>query len=242
MDGHIRAFMDELVASLTWGPQWEKIMFKNLCQGFIYILHRDLLLAFRHVASLANPLIFFIIVVSLFPLTIIPDAKLLHTLGPGVIWVVALLAMLLGLERLFHDDFFDGTLEQLLLSVYPLPLLVLAKVIAYWLTTGLPLLLISPVLGLLFHLSPDEIGMLFLSLALATPILSVIGAIGAALTVGLRGGGILLALLILPLNIPILIFGVGGQLALLAAILSLVFTLGPIAIAAAIRVGLEYEH
>jgi heme exporter protein B len=213
--------------------------------AFNILLKRDLLLAFRRRSELANPLLFFVMVVSLFPLGVSPEAKVLQTLAPGVIWVAALLAALLSLDSLFRSDFEDGSLEQLALTHHSLSALVLAKVCAHWLVTGLPLLIIAPFL-------PNEAtGTLLLTLFLGTPVLSLIGAIGVALTVGLRRGGVLLTLLVLPLYIPVLIFaanavavsGTGlpitGQLYFLAALLTLSLTLAPFAAAAALRISLS---
>lgn len=224
-----------------------------LTQGlaFYTLLKRDLTLAYRHQAEWINPLLFFIMVVSLFPLGISPEAKLLRVIAPGIIWVAALLAALLSLDNLFRSDFEDGTLEQLALTAYPLPLFVLAKVFAHWLMTGLPLLLLAPLLGVLLFLPQAAMSTLLMTLILATPVLSLIGAIGVALTVGLRRGGILLSLIVLPLYIPVLIFAAGavneaaqgfpvtGQLYFLGALLSLSLTLTPFATAAALRISLS---
>ena len=215
------------------------------------IISRDLRLAMRRRADIVSALFFFIIVVSLFPLGVGPEPELLRKLAPGVLWVAALLATMLSLPRLFADDHRDGTLEQLALAPQPLGLIVLGKVIAHWLVSGLPLTLLAPVLGLQFDLAPDALLTLTLALLLGTPALSGIGAIGAALTLGVRGGGVLVSLLVLPLYIPVLIFsagaveatatGVGAQahLSLLAALsLGGVF-FAPWATAAAIRIALE---
>ena len=174
------------------------------------LIARDLRLSLRRQADIASVLFFFIIVVSLFPLGIGPETEQLRKLAPGVLWVAALLATMLSLPRLFADDHRDGTLEQLALSPQPLGLIVLGKVAAHWLVSGLPLTLLAPVLGLQFDLSTDALQILTLSLLIGTPALSGIGAIGAALTLGVRGGGVLLSLLILPLYIPVLIFGAGA--------------------------------
>jgi len=225
-------------------------MFSDLF-AFYTLLKRDLTLAYRHRAELANPLLFFVIVISLFPLGISPEAKILTTIAPGIIWVAALLAAMLSLDSLFRSDFEDGTLEQLALTSHSLPLLVLAKVLAHWLLTGLPLLLLAPLLGVLLFLPQSAMLTLLITLALGTPILSLIGAIGVALTVGLRRGGVLLSLLVLPLYIPVLIFAanavnvaadglpVTGQLYFLGALLSLSLTLSPLATAAALRISLS---
>ena len=215
------------------------------------LIARDLRLAMRRQADIASVPFFFIIVVSLFPLGIGPEPALLRKLAPGVLWVAALLATMLSLPRLFADDHRDGTLEQLALAPHPLGLVVLGKVIAHWLVSGLPLTLLAPLLGVQFDLSGEALGMLTLSLLLGTPALSGIGAIGAALTLGVRGGGVLLSLLILPLYIPVLIFGSGAVEAVVAGMsaqahLSLLgaLTLGsvffaPWPTAAALRIALE---
>jgi len=215
------------------------------------IIQRDLLLAMRHRSDVLTTLFFFIIVVSLFPLGVGPEADLLRAMAPGVVWVAALLASMLSLGRLFADDYADGTLEQLLLAPQPLALVALGKVLAHWLISGLPLVLMSPLLGLQFGLTGDALWMLVMTLLLGTPVLSLIGAIGAALTLGLRGGGVLVSLLVLPLYIPVLIFGAGaveasisglgaeGHLSLLGAILVLALLLAPWASAAALRISVE---
>ncbi len=211
-------------------------------------LKRDLLLAFRRRQDLFNPLLFFVIVVTLFPLGVSPEKSFLQMAGAGVVWVAALLATLLSLDGLYRADYDDGALEQMVLSPQPLYLLVLAKVTAHWLVTGVPLIILSPVLGVMMHLQGDAIGILMLTLLIGTPVLSLIGAIGAALTVGLRSGGVLISLLVLPLYIPVLIFGTGtvqaainglpvtGYLAILGAMLALALTLAPIASGAALRI------
>ena len=220
-------------------------------QAFATLLKRDLTLSQRHSSDWLNPLVFFVIVVTLFPLGVGPDGELLRQIAPGVIWVAALLATLLALDSLFRDDFIDGSLEQLLLSPHPLPILVMAKTLAHWLVSGLPLVLLSPVLALLMQLPLKALPALLMSLVLGTLCLSLIGSIGAALTVGLQRGGVLLALLVLPLFIPVLIFGsscvvaaaggfeTGAQLSLLAGILFLALALCPWAAAAALRVSAE---
>jgi len=218
---------------------------------FYILLKRDLTLAYRHRSELANPLLFFIIVISLFPLGISSESKNLQIIAPGIIWVAALLAAMLSLDNLFRSDFEDGSLEQIALSARSLPLLVLAKVLAHWLITGLPLILLAPFLGVLLFLPDTAMLTLIATLALGTPILSLVGAIGVALTVGLRRGGILLSLLVLPLYIPVLIFAAGavnevakgfplaGQLHFLGALLALALTLSPFATAAALRISLS---
>ena len=215
------------------------------------MIHRDLRLAMRRRADIVSALFFFILVVSLFPLGVGPEPDLLRKLAPGVLWVAALLSTMLSLPRLFADDHRDGTLEQLALAPQPLALIVLGKVLAHWLVSGLPLALLAPLLGLQFNLSGDALWMLSLSLLIGTPALSGIGAIGAALTLGVRGGGVLLSLLVFPLYIPVLIFGAGAvdatvtglgaqaHLSLLAALsLSGVF-FAPWPSAAALRIALE---
>ncbi len=212
---------------------------------------RDLRLAMRRRSDTAAALFFFVIVASLFPLGVGPEPALLRTLAPGVVWVAALLSSMLSLGRLFADDHQDGTLEQLLLSVCPLPLVVLAKMAAHWLCSGLPLTLVAPLLALQFDLPSSSIGVLTLSLLIGTPLLSLIGGIGAALTVGVRGAGVLLSLLVLPLCVPVLIFGAGAvdtaaaglpagaHYSLLGAMLVLALFATPIAAAAALRIALE---
>ncbi len=207
------------------------------------LIQRELRIACRRGAEVVNPLWFFLIVITLFPLGIGPDPQQLARIAPGIVWVAALLSSLLALERLFRDDFNDGTLEQLLLSPTPLPVMVLGKVIAHWLVTGLPLILLSPLAALL--LSLDIWRAVALTLLLGTPTLSFLGAIGVGLTVGLRRGGVLLSLLVLPLAIPVLIFAsaaidaAGRYLALLGAMLVASATLAPFATAAALRITLH---
>jgi heme exporter protein B len=214
-------------------------------------LRRDLLVTARHRADAVTGLVFFVVVACLFPLGVGSDARLLREIGPGVVWVAALLASLLSLPRLFVADHADGTLEQLLLRPHPLPLLALAKVAGHWLTTGLPLVLVSPLLGLQYGLPADAIGVLALSLLVGTPVLSLLGAVGAALALGLRGAGVLTALIVLPLNAPLLIFGSGvvqqqmagmpvdGLFSLLGAILALGLVTVPFAVAQAMRIACE---
>ncbi len=219
---------------------------------FKTIFYRDLMLAMRHKTEILTTLFFFIIVISLFPLGVGIDKGLLQKMAPGVAWIAALLASMLALERLFASDYEDGTLEQMLLSPQPLFVIVLAKVFAHWVLTGLPLVLIAPLVGLQYHLGMETIGMMMLALLLGTPILSLLGAIGAALTLGLRGGGVLISLLVLPLYIPVLIYGAGAvadsmlshnnvqsYLLLLAGFLILTLVLTPWATAAALRIASE---
>ena len=218
---------------------------------FLDIIKRELQIAMRKRAEILNPLWFFLVFITLFPLVIGPDPALLSRIAPGVAWVAALLSALLSFERLFRDDFIDGSLEQLMLNAQSLPMTALAKVIAHWLLTGLPLILLSPIAALLLSLEINIWWALVLTLLLGTPVLSSIGAIGVALTVGLRKGGVLLSLLVVPLFIPVLIFAssvleaaslnmtYGGQLAILGAMMVSAITLSPFAIAAALRISLD---
>jgi heme exporter protein B len=218
---------------------------------FRWIVVRDLTLAWKGRVDVLSTLFFFLIVVSLFPLGIGPEANLLRLIAPGVVWVAALLATMLSLGRLFANDYHDGTLEQLLLTPQPLYLVVLGKVLALWLVSGVPLALLSPVLGIQFGLSADTLFVLAVSLLLGTPVLALIGSIGAALTLGLRGGGLLVSILVLPLYIPVLIFGAGavdasimgmdvqGSLSLVGALLVLSLVFAPWATSAALRISLE---
>lgn len=211
----------------------------------------DVQVALRSRAELGVQLLFYVIVVSLFPLASSPNPALLTALGPGVLWVAALLASLLALPRLFASDFADGTLEQIALSPYPLPAIVGGKVLAHWLATGLPVVVLAPLLGIQYALDADALGVVMLSLLIGTPILSLLGGIGAALTLGTRGGGSLLALLILPLYVPVLIFGAGAadalragmsvspNLSLLGAGLLIALVGAPFATAAAVRIALD---
>lgn len=212
------------------------------------MLQRELTLAFRHRSEVLQPLIFLILVVTLFPLGVGPGPTMLQKIGPGVIWIAALLSSLLGLERLFRDDWQDGWLEQVMLSPVPLYISVMVKVIAHWLVSFVPLLILSPLLALFLNLTLDMYIALILTLLLGTPLLSLVGAIGVALTLGLNKGGILLGLLILPLFIPLLIFATSsvdsaalqlsynGQLAMIGAMLLLASGLSPFAIAYGLRV------
>jgi heme exporter protein B len=218
---------------------------------FRWIVTRDLTLAWRRRADVLSTLFFFVIVVSLFPLGIGPETNLLRLIAPGVVWVAALLATMLSLGRLFANDYQDGTLEQLLLTPQPLYLVVLGKVLALWLVSGVPLALLSPVIGIQFGLGSNTLIVLVVSLLLGTPVLALIGSVGAALTLGLRGGGVLISILVLPLYIPVLIFGAGAvdasilgsgveaNLSLLGALLALSLIFAPWATAAALRISLE---
>ena len=215
---------------------------------FALVVKRDLTIAFRHRDDIFNPLLFFIIVVTLFPLGIGPESNTLTRIAPGIIWVAALLSTLLSLDRLFKSDHLDGSLEQMLLSPQPVFILVLAKVFAHWLITGLPLILVAPLLAVLLHMHELSYGALILTLLIGTPVLSLLGAVGVALTVGIKKGGVLLSLLVLPLFIPVLIFATSaidaaamnfpysGQLAIIASLFFGSLTLAPFAIGAALKV------
>ncbi len=223
----------------------------GLVQAFYGVVWRDLLLALRRRSDVATSLMFFVIVTSLFPLGIGPESGVLRTMAPGIIWVAALLSAMLSLQRLFASDYVDGLLDQLVLSPHPLAVLVSGKILAHWLVAGLPIVLLSPLIGLQFGLSGSSILVLVLTLVLGTPTLSLIGSIGSALTLGVRGGGPLMALLVLPLFIPILVFGAGAVVAsesalgieanvsLLGAGLLLGTVLAPLATAAALRIAVE---
>ena len=215
------------------------------------IVARDLLIAARRRSDVLTTFFFFVIVVSLFPLGVGPESDTLREIAPGVVWVAALLAAMLSLARMFGADYADGTLEQVALTPQPLTLLVLSKILAHWLTTGLPLVLIAPLLGLQFDLPGDALLTLLVSLLIGTPALSLIGAVGAALTLGVRGGGALTALLVLPLYVPVLVFGAGavtasatgmgvaGHLSLLGAMSLAALVFAPWATAMALRISLE---
>ena len=218
---------------------------------FLRLIGRELTLAVRGGIGSLMAVVFFVIAVTLFPLGIGPELGLLSRIAPGAVWIAALLAALLSLDRLFVADHEDGSLEQLMLGTLPLEFVVLAKAAAHWLTTGLPLAAAAPILALLLNMSTDGLVILIVSLLLGTPILSLIGAVGAALTVGLRRGGALIALLVLPLYVPVLIFGVGAvegavldvgvhaNLSILAGGLVGALVLGPLAAAAALRMTVE---
>lgn len=222
-----------------------------MLKTFRIIIRRDLLLAMRRPADVLSALAFFVIVVSLFPLGIGPEPALLRTVAPGVIWVAALLASMLALPRMLIADHADGTLEQMLLSAAPLGAIVVAKVVAHWLTSGLPLVLVSPILAIQYDLEAHSLLVLVLTLLVGTPVLSFIGAIGAALTLGLRAAGVLLSVLVLPLYVPVLILGTGAidmtsagmsshaHFLLLGALLVISAVFAPWAAAAAIRISTE---
>ena len=218
---------------------------------FFAVIKRDLRLSYRQGADLAMVLAFFIIAASLFPLGVGPDPVILGRIASGVIWVLALLSVMLSLDRMFHNDYEDGSLEQMALSPQPLYLIVLAKIIAHWMTTGVPLLILAPIIGVMLNLHNDAYWALMTGLLLGTPVLSLIGAIGAALSLGARRAGLLVAMLVLPLYIPVLIFGITAidaalnnfpvrpHLLLLAAILAACIPLAPFAAAASIRQATE---
>jgi heme exporter protein B len=222
-----------------------------LAAGFLEIIKRELLLAVRRRGDVLSLLVFFVIVVSLFPFGVGPELETLREIASGVVWVAALLSTMLSLSRLFANDYADGALEQLLLLPLPPALIVLAKIAAHWLLTGLPLALVAPLLGLQYGLTGAPLLVMSIAIAIGSPALSAIGAIGAALTLGLRGGGVLLALLVLPLFVPVLIFGAGAvdsavhgspygaHLLLLSACSIAALVLAPLASAAALRIAIE---
>jgi heme exporter protein B len=219
--------------------------------AFMAVLRRDLRLAMRRKSEVLTAVFFFVVVAALFPLGIGPELNTLRLVAPGVLWVGALLSSMLALQRLFEADYRDGTLEQMALSPTPMPLLISAKLLAHWLVSGVPLVLLAPVLGLQFDLSADALVTLTVALLLGTPVLSLVGGIGAALTLGVRGGGVLLSLLVLPLFIPVLVFGAGAveaqasglgaeaHLSILMAMLLPAAFFSPFACAAALRIALE---
>ena len=218
---------------------------------FAMTFKRDFKLLFRNSGDILQPLCFFVIIVLLFPLSLPAEHKLLTAIGSGIIWVSAVLSIMMGLESLFRSDYDDGSLEQLVISSRSLPLIILSKILTHWCATGLLISLLSPVLCVALRIPAEQIWVLFIGLLLGTPSLSLIGAIGSALTVTLRNGGVLMAILILPLYIPILIFGAGmsnivatgasvtGEIYLLAAILVMALTLAPFVISAALRIGID---
>lgn len=222
--------------------------YPSLAESLRATFRRDLILAFRQAGDLLNPLVFFLIALTMVPLAVGPESKLLAMLAPGVIWVMALLATLLSLDGLFRSDAEDGSLEQLFIAAQPLYLTVMVKVLVHWLTTGLPLTLLAPVLGVMMSLPEGGYGPLLLSLLLGTATMSLLGAVGAALTVGVRKGGLLLSLIVMPLYIPVLIFGaslvkygvegnpIQAQVAILGAFLALAMLFAPLAAAAALRI------
>ncbi|MEW5904252.1 MAG: heme exporter protein CcmB [Pseudomonadota bacterium] len=217
----------------------------------LLVVKRDLLLAMRRRADVLTTLIFFVMVVSLFPLGVGPEPDMLRKMAAGVLWVAALLSSMLSLPRMFSADYQDGTLEQMMLAPQSLSMMVLGKIVAHWMLSGLPLVLIAPVLGLQFDMAADAIFVMMLALLLGTPVLSMLGAVGAALTLGLRGGGVLVSLLVLPLTIPVLIFGAGAvdavsggmdatsNLSLLGAFLLFALVFSPFVAAQALRISME---
>lgn len=222
-----------------------------MLSGLITIIRHEIIMTFRQAHSWLTPLLFFIMIVCLFPLALGPDKSLLNTIAPGIIWVAALLAILMSIGNIFQSDAQEGHLDLLLLSPYPLAILVLCKVFSHWITHGLPLILISPLLGFLLNLQPPVAYTLIITLVLGTPILSLLGAIGAALIVGIRGHGLLLPILIMPLYIPILIFGTGtvmvaaihqpinGYCAIMAALLLVSLAFAPLLTGIALRIGVN---
>jgi heme exporter protein B len=223
----------------------------SLLNAFGAVIKRDLLLAYRFRAELINPLAFFVMVITLFPLALGAEIALLKRIAPAIIWVAALLASLMSIESLFRADYDDGSLELMVMTPHPLSILVLAKVIGHWLVSSVPLLFVAPLMGMMLHMDADIIGVLMLTLLLGTPVLSLIGGIAVALTLGLRKGGALLAILVLPLYVPILIFAssaidaamtgfpVSGHLSMMCAILFLALTLTPLPTAAALKMSLS---
>lgn len=223
----------------------------NTSQVMLAVFKREIALGLRQKGEVLTPLVFFMVIASLFPLGVGAESKLLLRMAPGVLWVSALLAAMLSLQRMFATDHADGSLEQMVLSPTPLGLLVVSKALAHFAMSGLPLVFVAPVLGLQFGMDGRAMGILMLSLLLGTPTLSLIGSIGAALTLGVRGAGVLLSLLILPLYIPVLIFGagaveadaaglgIGGHFSLLAALLVMSLFFSPMATSAALRISLE---
>jgi heme exporter protein B len=220
-------------------------------RALLAVIHRDLLLVMRRKSEVLTALFFFIVVTSLFPLGIGADAALLRKIAPGVIWVSALLATLLGLHRMFAADYVDGTLEQMVLSPQPLVICIAGKIIAHWIVCGLPLVILAPIIGLQFDLDLSSLYVLMGTLLLGTPVLSLLGSIGAALTLGVRGGSVLISLLILPLYIPVLIFGAGavyansvgldttGHFSLLGALLVLALAFVPWVSTSAVKIAIE---
>lgn len=223
----------------------------TLWQGFSAIVKRDLLLAFKRPGDMLNPLFFFAMVSTLFPLAIGPAGEQLQTLGPGVVWVAALLSVLLSLNSLYLSDLEDGSLDQLILSPQPLPLIALGKTVAHWLVSGLPLVLVSPLIAITYQMPVETIGVMVVTLTLGTISLSLLGSVGAALTVGLNRGSALLSLLVLPLAMPVLIFGartvalaaaddaVSAGVYFLAAYCMLALSFAPFAAAAALKISNE---
>ena len=222
----------------------------SLIRACSALLKKEFVLAFRNPSDMVNPILFFVMVMILFPFGVGAETKLLADISVGIVWVTMLLAIMLSLDNLFKSDYLDGTLEELVLSPYPTSVLILAKVFANWLMTCVPLVMISPIMALMMGMPSDSVAILVISLLLGTPVLIILGAIGAALTVGLRNGGVILSLLILPLYIPVVIFGSGvvttyladmnymGQIYMLLAFLVMAIILAPFAIAASLKISL----
>lgn len=206
---------------------------------FRWLLKRELLLAWRRKSEVMSMLTFFVIIASLFPLGLDPDSRLLQNIAPGTVWVSALLASMLGSSRLFTSDYTDGTLDQMLISPHPLILIVTGKVLSQFLLTGIPLVLISPLLALQFGMPLNAMRMLAVSLIVGIPVLNLIAAFGSALTLGIRGGGLAVALIVLPLCVPVLVFGAGGNVLLVGAVLALTLVFAPWAAASALKISAE---
>lgn len=242
------------MSALNLTETYSQINTPNKVGAFVVlsrVFQRDIKVAWRRRSDIASVFFFFIIATSLFPLGLGADPKLLHAIAPSVLWVCALLSCMLSLPRMFAADYADGTLEQLIIANQPTLLIVLMKILAHWVLSGLPLVLVAPLIGLQFDLNANELQVLALSLLIGTPTLSLIGSIGAALTLGVRGGGVLIALLILPLYIPTLVFGAGavnavftgmsasGGLSLLGAMLALALVFAPLAASVALKIAVE---
>lgn len=206
---------------------------------FRWLLWREIVLAWRRKSEVLSMLAFFVIIATLFPLGLDPEPRLLRNIAPGVVWVSALLASMLGSGRLFTSDYADGTLDQMLITPQPVVAIVAGKVLSQFLLTGLPLVLISPLLALQLGLPLNEMGVLAVSLLIGLPVLNLIGAFGSALTLGLRGGGLAVALIVLPLCIPVLVFGAAGNVLLVGAVLALTLVFVPWAAASAVKISVE---
>ena len=219
--------------------------------AFRATLARDLLIAYKRKNDIVNPFMFFLIVATLFPIGISPDPQRLGEIAAGALWISALLAAMLSMDSLYHADYEDGSLEQLLLSPHPLYFMVLAKNIGHWLVSGLPVVLASPLIAYMLNLAGEAYWVLFATLLLGTPVLSLLGSIGVALTVGLGSRGLILAVITLPMSVPVLIFGTlavqtslngaspAGYLSLMAAMLAAALSLAPLASAAALRISVD---
>jgi len=242
---------DSLISTLDEGRSEPDHLRQDLWSVLKGMLAREFLIALRRRQELVNPLVFFVIVIVLFPLGVSPDPGFLKAASAGVVWVAALLATMLSLDRLFQGDYEDGALEQTVLCAQPLYLLVLTKNLVHWSLTGLPLIVLSPFLAVMMNLESEHIPVMILTLVIGTPVISLMGGIGAALTVSLRSGGVLISLLVLPLTIPVLIFGtgtiqasidglpIGGHLAIMGAMLALALTLSPFATSAALKMSVS---